>query len=157
MTVDNKVTMTERVVEGTVDDVSGLKSLGSGSTDYPNATGTTPEVLEKFPNKASGNDYIVELSTDEFTSLCPKTQQPDFAEIQIRYRPNKWCVESKGLKLYLFSYRAEGCFMETITNRILDDLVRLVEPLWMEVVGKFAPRGGIAINVTATYSKPEAD
>lgn len=134
-----------------VDDVSELKSLGSKKTKYPNIGGANPKLLEKFPNKFPGSGYDVRFYTTEFTSLCPKTGQPDFAEITIDYVPDKWCVESKGLKLYLFSYRTEGSFMETITNRILNDLVSFVKPRWMVVTGNFAPRGGIGIVVKVAY------
>jgi len=133
------------------DDVSGVKSLGSGKTDYPNQGGCNPDVLEKFPNKFSQRRYTVTFSSQEFTSLCPKTAQPDFATITITYEPDEWCVESKGLKLYLFSYRSEGSFMETIINNILTHLVELVKPHIMTVVGDFAPRGGIGLVVEACY------
>lgn len=100
------------------DDPSGVQSLGSGKTAYPNTTGVNPEVLEKFPNQFPHRKYNIMFESDEFTSLCPKTAQPDFATIRVDYVPDEWCVESKGLKLYLFSYRSEGSFMETITNNI---------------------------------------
>lgn len=129
------------------DDVSQLKSLGSKSTEYTFEVNSS--LLECFPNKAEGRDSIVRLITREFTSLCPKTGQPDFAEIDIKYIPNKLCVESKSLKLYLFSYRNTGSFMETIVNQIADDLFALMQPKQLTVVGEFAPRGGIAIIVEA--------
>ena len=133
------------------DDVSTLKTLGQGATVYPHTV--SPELLETFPNAFPGRPYTVTFSSDEFTSLCPKTGQPDFGTISIRYVPDTLCIESKSLKLYLFSYRDEGTFMETLTNRILDDLVEAASPLEMEVTGDFAARGGITISVTATYQK----
>lgn len=113
------------------------------------------KILETFPNKAKGRNYIVELTTDEFTCLCPITGQPDFARITIRYIPDARIVESKSLKFYLWSFRNEGCFHEHIVNVILDDLVAALKPVWCEVVGNFNARGGIAINVTAQYGKRE--
>jgi len=133
------------------DDVSDLKTLGQGATRYPRTV--TPAVLETFPNAFPGRPYTVTFRCDEFTSLCPKTGQPDFGTISIRYVPDARCIESKSLKLYLFSYRDEGTFMETLTNRILDDLTAACSPLEMEVTGDFAARGGITIAVTATYKK----
>jgi 7-cyano-7-deazaguanine reductase len=135
------------------DDVSGVQSLGSGKTDYPNDAGVDPSVLEKFPNQFKGRRYRVQFESDEFTSLCPKTAQPDFATIRVDYSPDEWCIESKGLKLYLFSYRSEGSFMETITNNILDHLVELVNPHEMTITGFFAARGGIKMKVVARYVK----
>lgn len=111
------------------------------------------KILETFPNKAKGRNYIVELTTDEFTCLCPITGQPDFAKITIRYIPDARIVESKSLKFYLWSFRNEGCFHEHIVNVILDDLVAALKPVWCEVVGNFNARGGIAINVTAQYGE----
>ncbi|MEA4856846.1 MAG: preQ(1) synthase [Solidesulfovibrio sp.] len=134
------------------DDVSGLKTLGQGATAYPRTV--TPELLETFPNAYPDRRYTVTFASQEFTSLCPKTGQPDFGTITIRYVPGERCIESKSLKLYLFSYRDEGTFMETLTNRILDDLVDACAPLSMEVTGDFAARGGITISVAATYVKP---
>ena len=133
------------------DDVSTLKTLGQGATVYPR--NVTPGLLETFPNAFPGRLYDITLASNEFTSLCPKTGQPDFGTITIRYVPDKLCIESKSLKLYLFSYRDEGTFMETVTNRILDDLVEVCQPLEMDVTGDFAARGGITISVTATFRK----
>jgi 7-cyano-7-deazaguanine reductase len=133
------------------DDVSTLKTLGQGTTVYPHTV--SPDLIETFPNAFPGRPYTVTFSSDEFTSLCPKTGQPDFGTISIRYVPDQLCIESKSLKLYLFSYRDEGTFMETLTNRILDDLVEAASPLEMEVTGDFAARGGITISVTATYQR----
>ena len=111
--------------------------------------------LETFPNHHSRN-YTVTLSTDEFTCVCPKTGQPDFAGITIQYIPDKKIVESKSLKLYLWSFRNEGVFHEHVTNVILEDLVAALEPRWCKVIAEFAVRGGIAIKVDAEYrSKKE--
>jgi len=131
------------------DDVTQLTTLGSSTTyayDHPSA-----KILEVFPNKFPGRRYQVNLEFPEFTSLCPKTGQPDFAHITISYIPRDLCVESKSLKLYLFAFRNEGSFMETITNTILNDIVSACSPVWCRVVGNFAPRGGIRIRVVATH------
>jgi len=105
--------------------------------------------LETFPNKNRGRPYTVELFTDEFTCLCPATGQPDFATILIRYVPRDRIVESKSLKLYLWSFRNEGCFHEHLTNVILDDLAKALDPVWCMVEGNFNVRGGIGIKVVA--------
>jgi 7-cyano-7-deazaguanine reductase len=107
--------------------------------------------LETFPNPAPGREYVIEFTCPEFTCLCPRTGQPDFATIRIRYVPRKTCVELKSLKLYLWSFRNEGHFHEAVTNRILDDLVRAIRPQRMEVVGDFLIRGGIHTVVTASH------
>ena len=109
--------------------------------------------LETFQNPEPKRDYIIECETEEFTCLCPKTGQPDFARIEIRYTPNKLCVELKSLKIYLWSYRNEGAFHEAVTNKILNDLVDTISPRWMEIVAKFNIRGGIATTVTASHGK----
>ncbi len=112
--------------------------------------------LEVFPNQSAGRNYLVELYTDEFSCLCPATGQPDFANLTISYVPGKKIVESKSFKLYLWSYRDEGCFHEHVVNRILDDLVRALDPVWCEVYGEFNVRGGIGINVCAAHGvRPE--
>lgn len=115
----------------------------------------TPEQakLESFPNKYSSRDYTIEFDCPEFTSVCPITGQPDFAKIKITYVPDMRCLESKSLKLYLFSFRNVGMFHEEITNRILDDLVATIEPRWARVRGLMNARGGISIDVTAEYRK----
>jgi 7-cyano-7-deazaguanine reductase len=109
------------------------------------------KTLETFKNSHPDRDYEVEMECPEFTCLCPKTGQPDFAEIEIRYIPNKLCVELKSLKLYLWSYRNEGAFHEKVINNILDDLVEVSSPRWMEVIGAFNVRGGIHTTVSASY------
>lgn len=128
-----------------------LKHLGSQNTEYKSTY--APEVLESFDNKFPDNDYVVELACPEFTALCPKTAQPDFAKITIRYSPDKKLVESKALKLYLFSFRDTGSFHEDCVNKICNDLYALMEPKWIEVRGDFYPRGGISINPTARKEK----
>ena len=129
----------------------GLKALGR-ETEYLNRY--APEVLETFENKHRENDYWVQFNCPEFTSLCPITGQPDFAEIKIMYIPAERMVESKSLKLYLFSFRNNGDFHEDCVNIIMKDLVRLMDPKYIEVVGLFTPRGGISIYPYANYGKP---
>lgn len=107
--------------------------------------------LETFPNPHPERDYEINMECPEFTCVCPKTGQPDFATIRIRYVPNRLCVELKSLKLYLWSYRDEGAFHEAVTNKILDDLVQAIEPRRMTVVGDFNVRGGIHTTVTASH------
>jgi 7-cyano-7-deazaguanine reductase len=112
------------------------------------------KALETFPNPNPGRDYVIRFETDEFTCLCPKTGQPDFATIRVEYVPDVACVELKSFKLYLWSYRNEGAFHEAVTNRILDDLVAAVAPRKARVEGDFNIRGGIHTTVTAEYTKP---
>jgi 7-cyano-7-deazaguanine reductase len=109
--------------------------------------------LETFPNPEPGRDYEIRFECPEFTCLCPKTGQPDFATVRIRYTPDKLCVELKSLKLYLWSFRDEGHFHEDVTNRILDDLVRAVKPRFMRLSGEFGVRGGIYTTVVAEHRK----
>jgi 7-cyano-7-deazaguanine reductase len=112
--------------------------------------------LEAFPNPRPGRDYEIAFDCPEFTCLCPKTGQPDFATIRIRYRPGDLCVELKSLKLYLWSFRNEGAFHEAVTHRILDDIVTSIAPRWMIVTGDFYIRGGIHTVVTAFHGEPPA-
>ena len=105
--------------------------------------------LETFPNPNPGRDYEIQMECPEFTCVCPRTGQPDFAKITVRYIPDKLCVELKSLKLYLWSYRDEGAFHEAVTNKILDDLVAAMKPRRITVVGDFNVRGGIHTIVTA--------
>lgn len=107
--------------------------------------------LEIFPNPSPGRDYEIRFVCPEFTCLCPRTGQPDFAALRVVYIPNKLCVELKSLKLYLWSYRNEGAFHEAVTNRILDDLVKVTRPRWMEVEMDFYVRGGIHTAVKAAH------
>ena len=109
--------------------------------------------LETFSNPKTDRDYEIAFDCPEFTCLCPKTGQPDFATIRIRYVPDQTCVELKSLKLYLWSFRNEGAFHEAVTNKILDDLVAATRPRWAEVEGDFFVRGGIHTVVRATYGK----
>ena len=126
---------------------SDLTKLGEGGT-HPNRN------LETFPNRNPERDYVVELRTSEFTCVCPKTGQPDFAEILIRYVPDKKIVESKSLKLYLWTFRDEGTFHEHFANRLLDDLVEVLNPRWCRVEVDFNARGGIGIVVSAEHGTP---
>lgn len=125
-------------------DLGKLKLLGNGGSsaigDY------TPEILESFSNAHPGRDYWVVFTCPEFTTLCPKTGQPDFAVITIRYIPDAKLVESKSLKLYLFSFRNHGDFHEDAVNIIYNDIWKLLSPKYLEVCGKFSPRGGITID-----------
>lgn len=127
-----------------------LKNLGQ-TTKY--AFDYTPEILESFPNKHSSTDYFVKFNCPEFTSLCPITGQPDFATIYISYMPDGKLVESKSLKLYLFSFRNHGAFHEDCMNILLKDLVALMDPKYIEVWGKFLPRGGLSIDPYCNYGK----
>ena len=108
-------------------------------------------ILETFDNPHPDRDYVIETVCPEFTSLCPKTGQPDFGTLTITYIPDKRCFELKSLKFYLQQYRNHGAFYEDLTNRILDDLVAVTRPRWMKVVAVFTPRGGIRTTVTAEY------
>lgn len=133
-------------------DLQSISLLGSGETRYPSQY--SPDILETFDNKHPDNDYWVKFICPEFTSLCPITGQPDFATIIIRYLPAKKMVESKSLKLYLFSFRNHGDFHEDCVNIIMKDLIRLMSPKYIEVIGEFTPRGGIAIHPYANYGQP---
>ncbi len=117
-------------------------------TDY------NPAVLEAFENRHQERDYWVQFNCPEFTTLCPITGQPDFAELKIMYIPDKMMVESKSLKLYLFSFRNHGDFHEDCVNIIMNDLIRLMDPRYIEVIGLFVPRGGISIHPYANYGRP---
>lgn len=132
------------------DKTGHLKSLGSETTKY-RLDKPDPSLLETFENQYQNRDYNIEFNFPEYTSLCPKTGQPDFATINIEYVADKLCIESKSLKLYLFSYRNHGAFMESIVNKMLNDLVNCCSPRWMFVEGKFNVRGGIYITVEASY------
>lgn len=110
----------------------------------------TPEI-ELFENPRPERDYRISISCPEFTSVCPKTGQPDFGEILIEYTPDKSCIELKGLKFYMQSYRDKGIFYEALTNDILDDLSGACKPRWMKITSRFTPRGGITTEVTAEY------
>ena len=129
-----------------------LTLLGNQQNNYE--TDYNPGLLEKFVNKNPENDYFVNFNCPEFTSLCPITGQPDFANIIISYVPGERMVESKSLKLYLFSFRNHGDFHEDCVNVIMKDLIKLMEPKYIEVWGKFTPRGGISIDPYCNYGKP---
>ncbi len=133
------------------DKAEGLQQLGNQNTQYP----TSPEEakLEVFEN-TSGN-ILVPFMCNEFTSLCPKTGQPDFAKIEIVYVPDKLCVESKALKLYLFSFRNHGDFHEDVTNRIMQDLIKELNPKFIRVFGDFNVRGGISIKPLALHYRED--
>ena len=124
-------------------ELQGVTLLGNQGTKYE--FGYNPDILEAFVNKHPDNDYLVTLDCPEFTSLCPKTGQPDFGRITISYIPRTLMVESKSLKLYLFSFRNHGDFHEDCVNIIMKDLIKLMDPKYIEVHGDFNPRGGISI------------
>ena len=126
-------------------DLKGLTLLGRGAKPI--------RKLETFPNHHPGRDYTVTLRTEEFTCVCPATGQPDFARLTIQYIPDTKILESKSLKLYLWSYRGKGVFHEHVTNLILDDLVKALNPRWCKVQADFSVRGGIAITVEAEFKK----
>jgi len=109
--------------------------------------------IELFDNPRPGRDYVITIRCPEFTSVCPKTGQPDFGEIIIEYTPDAKCIELKSLKFYMQSYRNKGIFYESLTNQILDDLAGACKPRWMKVTSKFTPRGGITTDVTVEYDK----
>jgi 7-cyano-7-deazaguanine reductase len=129
-----------------------LTLLGQSRTAYPDHPDKAR--LEAFPNAHAGRDYWIAFHCPEFTALCPVTGQPDFGVITIEYVPNRLCLESKSLKLYLFAYRNHGTFHEAAVNRILDDVVRAIQPRRARVTGRFNPRGGLAITVTAEHGMP---
>ncbi len=129
---------------------SHLKSLGQTGTKY-DYTKVSPELLETFPRPSALSDLKLHIEAPEFTSLCPKTGQPDFATIVIDYEPKDHCVESKSLKLYLGSFRMVGEFHEACVQRICEDLVNLLNPKWLKVEGRFTPRGGIPFWPTAEW------
>jgi len=131
--------------------IKGISLLGNQEVKY--SYNYDPGVLETFENKHSQRDYFVKFNCPEFTSLCPITGQPDFAEIYISYVPDVLMVESKSLKLYLFSFRNHGGFHEDCVNIIMDDLIELMNPRYIEVWGKFTPRGGISIDPYCNYGR----
>lgn len=128
----------------TPEELEGVTLLGNQGTRYP--SDYDPTLLETFENKHQDRDYVVRLDCPEFTTLCPKTGQPDFGHIWINYIPDRRMVESKSLKLYLFGFRNHGDFHEDVVNIILNDLWELMHPRYIEVIGRFMPRGGISIN-----------
>ena len=110
-------------------------------------------LLETFDNQFPGRDYVIEIVCPEFTSVCPKTGQPDFGTLTITYTPDKKCVELKSLKMYLQSFRNQGIFYENVTTSIHDDLVGALQPRWLKLVASFTPRGGISTSVTVVHEK----
>lgn len=120
----------------------------------------TPEsrqqILEVFDNQFPQRDYVIETICPEFTSVCPKTGQPDFGELEFRYIADKKCVELKSLKFYLQSYRNDGIFYENVTNTIVNDLVAVLDPRWIQLKAKFSPRGGIATNVIVEWKQGDS-
>ncbi len=126
--------------------------LGSENTDY--LFEYSPGVLEAIDNLHTERDYFVKFNCPEFTSLCPKTNQPDFATLYLSFIPDKKLVESKSLKLYLFSFRNHGDFHEDVVNIIVNDLIELLDPRYIELWGKFTPRGGLSIDPYVNYGKP---
>lgn len=146
--------MTIQVTQGrSAEELSGVNLLGNQHTEYP--TDYAPQVLESFQNKHRDNDYVVSFDAYEFSSLCPKTHQPDFAKVVINYIPNEKMVESKSLKLYLFSFRNHGDFHEDCMNIIMNDLINLMNPKYIEVKGIFSPRGGISIFPFCNWANPQ--
>lgn len=137
------------------DDVTELKTLGAGSTAYK-MEGPSVSILETFPNQGDG-DYLIVLDQPEYTSLCPKTGQPDFGHITVDYVPDKVCVETKSFKLYIVSYRNHRSFMETIVNDMKRHLVEVLDPKYLRVTGKFNPRGGTYNTVQAVHVRPDYD
>jgi 7-cyano-7-deazaguanine reductase len=125
------------------------KSVEKFAFNRPNS-----KILKTFRNRYPNRDYIVNMKIREFTCLCPLTGQPDFATIHVTYIPNQKCIESKSLKLYIFSFRNFEVFHEDCVNRILDDCVGASEPRWMQVTGKFSARGGISFTLVVEYVKP---
>ena len=134
------------------DTTGGISLLGNQGTTYRDKY--NPEVLETFENLHPDNEYVVTFNCPEFTALCPITGQPDFGRIVIRYIPRQRMVESKSLKLYLFSFRNHGAFHEDCVNIIMKDLIKLMNPKYIEVTGFFTPRGGISIHPYANYGRP---
>ena len=126
-----------------------LTHLSASQTNVPSSPNEA--TLETFDNTHPEREYVITFDCPEFTSLCPITGQPDFGKITISYIADKKCVESKSLKLYIFSFPNHGAFHEECTNRILDDLVKVCQPKWAKVTGDFMPRGGIAIHVEAKH------
>jgi 7-cyano-7-deazaguanine reductase len=128
---------------------AGLTLLGNSQASFPNSPQSAK--LESFPNPVPQRDYWIRIDSPDFTSLCPVTGQPDFAEIHIQYVPDQKCVETKSLKLYLSSYRNVPSFNEDVINRILDDLIKACKPRRMRIEGKFAARGGLSLSVVVEH------
>lgn len=138
------------------DETGHLKNLGTGRMPQPDG-GPGIHLLETFPNRFPHRPYIISMAYPEYTSLCPVTGQPDFGTIVLEYIPGALCVESKSFKLYMFAFRNHQSFMETITNSVLEDMVKALDPLWCRVKGLFTPRGGTHIHVFAEHFAPLAE
>lgn len=147
--------MTKKAHARNSKELKGVTLLGQTHTDYPSTY--APEVLESFPNKHPNTDHWTTFVCTEFTSLCPKTGQPDFARIYINYIADKMMVESKSLKLYMFSFRNHGDFHEDCVAKMCNDLTKLMKPRYIEVIGEFTPRGGIAIYPFASAHNGKKD
>ncbi len=129
--------------------------MASQPATAPHSAKPSKESLETFPNPQPERDYTIRMRIPEFTCLCPKTGQPDFAALHLEYVPDKLCVELKSLKLYIWSFRNEGAFHEAVTNRILDDLDRLMAPRFIRLTAEFNVRGGIYTTVVAEHRSPD--
>ncbi|MGE4297623.1 MAG: preQ(1) synthase [Desulfovibrionaceae bacterium] len=138
------------------DKTEHLQALGKGGASGYQFDGPHAGILETFPNQFPGRPYIVSIEFPEYTSLCPKTGQPDFATIIVEYIPDQRIVESKSFKLYMFAFRNHQSFMETIANTMLDDFVAALDPLWCRVKGIFSPRGATFLHVFAEWYKEDA-
>lgn len=136
----------------TITETAGLTKLGAPVSYRFDEPG--PDILEAFPNRYPERDYMVTFEHPEFTSLCPMTGQPDFATITVRYVPGEACVESKSFKLYMCAFRNHGSFMESVTNKIADDLISVLKPRRMTVTGSFNVRGGTGITVRVEHIDP---
>lgn len=134
------------------DYTSHLKTLGTGRIIQPEG-GPGSHLLEVFPNRYPHRTYIISIMFPEYTSLCPVTGQPDFGRIVVEYIPHENCVESKSFKLYMFAFRDHQTFMETVTNKILEDMVMVLDPFWCRVKGLFKPRGATYLHVFAEHFK----
>lgn len=139
--------------DGTVN-VDHLKNLGH-VVPYDRYNNPSPKLLEVFDNPCKDRKYATQFVFEEFTSLCPKTGQPDFGVLDIQYFPDQYCLETKALKIYLGAYRQYGAFMEAVTNKILDDLVEVCDPHFMRIEARFNRRGGTDISVIVNYTKGE--
>jgi 7-cyano-7-deazaguanine reductase len=133
----------------TASSAGGLKLLGKSGAGFPETV--SPAILETFENRYPHRDYVIHFDCEDFTSLCPVTGQPDFAELHIQYVAGKRCIETKSLKFYLASFRNCAAFNEEVANRILEDLVAICSPRRMKVTGRFASRGGISVTVEAEH------
>ncbi|QJB55497.1 preQ(1) synthase [Pseudodesulfovibrio sp. zrk46] len=138
------------------DQTGHLKTLGEGGQTKYQMDSPHAGILEAFPNNYPDRPYVVSISFPEYTSLCPMTGQPDFGTIVMEYMPDQKIVESKSFKLYMFAYRNHQSFMETLTNKMLDDFVETLDPLWCRVKGIFAPRGATDLHVFAEHFKTDS-